>query len=33
MTVFSTKDLNPTISRLFKRIKAVLYRQCCERKI
>src|SRR5882724_5464745 len=33
MTVRSTKDLNPTISRLFKRIKAILFRQFCAGKI
>ena len=32
MTVRSTKDLNPTISMLFKRIKAILFRQFCEGK-
>src|SRR6266850_3811788 len=32
MTVRSTKDLNPTISMLFKRIKAILIRQFCEGK-
>src|SRR4249919_2163405 len=32
MTVFSTKDLNPTISRLFNRIISILFRQFCEEK-
>src|SRR5262249_61487561 len=32
ITVFSTNDLNPTISRLFKRITSILLRQFCEGK-
>jgi hypothetical protein len=32
MTVFSTKDLNPTISRLFNRIASILLRQFFEGK-